>query len=434
MKLYIEEINAPCLEDEEYRYLEMRSEGRKYYNIYRGIKNNKGVWVAVEVDGKTMKEIGEPFEITYDQGRGFEPIDPDNNKLQKTVGRALGLRRESINESPVATISTDVDTFIIPDVPEENADAIISFATKTDDIESCEWYPVDGDLGEIEIATDPVFFKLVLLWAYRKKLTISDKRIGEIMRDNNIYESKRIRGRSNLTEKSNFDSIAKAVRYYYPKWYYDDMSIENIFNDLEKLGHTEDFIDAVIDGITEKYEDEEDYGLDEGVEIEVKNKGVLEVPEGKNVDDLPMSHFEKLVKKNGLSKITKALNNLQVWNKNDDKKLSKWAADMIEKLTKKYGKNESLKEDTYKSYWKYDVESDVFNRNEDSDTYLTKYDIRKVKLIPCKTPEECYDDERYWAVCKYEYPYDEFYGTKQEAYNMLLTSWNNSKYERIHDI
>jgi hypothetical protein len=173
---------------------------------------------------------------------------------------------------------------------------------------------------------------------------------------------------------------------------------------------------------------------EKNVEIDVKHEGILEVPEGKNVNDLPMSHFEKLVKKNGLSKITKALNNLQVWNKNDDKKLSKWSGDMIDKLTKKYGKNESLKEDTYKSYWKYDVESDVFNRNEDSDTYLTKYDIRKVKLIPCKTPEECYDDERYWAVCKYEYPYDEFYGTKQEAYDMLLTSWNNSKYERIHDI
>lgn len=85
---------------------------------------------------------------------------------------------------------------------------------------------------------------------------------------------------------------------------------------------------------------------EQDVEIEVKNKGILEVPEDKNVDDLPMSHFEKLVKKHGLSKITKALNNLQVWNKNDDKKLSKWAGNMIDKLTKKYGKNESLKEDT----------------------------------------------------------------------------------------
>ena len=85
---------------------------------------------------------------------------------------------------------------------------------------------------------------------------------------------------------------------------------------------------------------------EQDVEIEVKNKGILEVPEDKNVDDLPMSHFEKLVKKHGLSKITKALNNLQVWNKNDDKELSKWAGNMIDKLTKKFGKNESLKEDT----------------------------------------------------------------------------------------
>ena len=80
---------------------------------------------------------------------------------------------------------------------------------------------------------------------------------------------------------------------------------------------------------------------EQDVEIEVKHEGILEVPEGKNVDDLPFSHFEKLVKKKGLSKITKALNNLQVWNKNDDKKLSKWAGDMIDKLNKKLKKDES---------------------------------------------------------------------------------------------
>lgn len=77
--------------------------------------------------------------------------------------------------------------------------------------------------------------------------------------------------------------------------------------------------------------------------IEVKHKGILEVPEGKNVDDLPLSHFVDLAKKKGLSKITKALNNLQVWNKNDDKKLSKWAGDMIDKLNKKLGKDESIR-------------------------------------------------------------------------------------------
>lgn len=79
---------------------------------------------------------------------------------------------------------------------------------------------------------------------------------------------------------------------------------------------------------------------EQDVEIDVKHEGILEVPEGKNVDDLPLSHFEKLAKKKGLSKITKALNNLQVWNKNDDPKLSKWAGDMIDKLNKKLKKDE----------------------------------------------------------------------------------------------
>jgi hypothetical protein len=195
----------------------------------------------------------------------------------------------------------------------------------------------------------------------------------EMVRYNSDYDpfqyqenAKKVSRGRKLTEKSNFDSIAKAVRYYYPKWYYDDMSVNDIFDSLEKLGHSQDFIDAVIAGITEKYEDEEDYELDESVEIEVKNKGILEVPEGKNVDDLPMSHFEKLVKKNGLSKITKALNNLQVWNKNDDKKLSKWAGDMIDKLTKKYGKNESLKESGMYDY--YDAPDNAFNTYNDMPT------------------------------------------------------------------
>ena len=77
-------------------------------------------------------------------------------------------------------------------------------------------------------------------------------------------------------------------------------------------------------------------------EIEVKNPGILEVPEGKKVNELPQSHFEKLAKNKGLGKITKALNNLQVWNKNDDPELSKWAGNMIDKLNKKLKKDESV--------------------------------------------------------------------------------------------
>ena len=95
--------------------------------------------------------------------------------------------------------------------------------------------------------------------------------------------------------------------------------------------------------------------IKEDVEIEVKNTGVLEVPENKNVDELPIKHFVALANKKGLSTVTKALNNLQVWNKNKDPKLSKWAGDMIDKVTKRIEnqkKNESLnymKEHVYDS-------------------------------------------------------------------------------------
>lgn len=85
--------------------------------------------------------------------------------------------------------------------------------------------------------------------------------------------------------------------------------------------------------------------IKEAVEIEVKNTGVLEVPEDKNVDELPIKHFVALANKKGLSTVTKALNNLQVWNKNKDPKLSKWAGDMIDKVTKRVEnqKNESIR-------------------------------------------------------------------------------------------
>lgn len=78
-----------------------------------------------------------------------------------------------------------------------------------------------------------------------------------------LEESKKRCHRNKLTEKSNFDDTQKAIDYYYPKWYYDDMSINDIYDNLEKLGHSQDFIDAVIDGITSRYENEEDYGFDD---------------------------------------------------------------------------------------------------------------------------------------------------------------------------
>lgn len=59
--------------------------------------------------------------------------------------------------------------------------------------------------------------------------------------------------------------------------------------------------------------------------IKVTNPGILEVPDGKNIMSLPVSHFVALAKKKGVGAIVKALLNLYRWNENDNPKLSKWA-------------------------------------------------------------------------------------------------------------
>ena len=69
-------------------------------------------------------------------------------------------------------------------------------------------------------------------------------------------------------------------------------------------------------------------------DIEVENPGILEVPEGKNVEDMGEDHFKSLIKKKGWEEISRALVNLIRWNKNRDKKLSNWADNMQEKLSK----------------------------------------------------------------------------------------------------
>lgn len=66
--------------------------------------------------------------------------------------------------------------------------------------------------------------------------------------------------------------------------------------------------------------------------IEVENPGILEVPKGKEVDELPISHFKKLIDKKGRTAIIRALTNLEVWNKNDNKTLSNWAKQMKRSL------------------------------------------------------------------------------------------------------
>lgn len=67
-------------------------------------------------------------------------------------------------------------------------------------------------------------------------------------------------------------------------------------------------------------------------DIEPKNEGILEVPEGKSITDLPVKHFKSLIDKKGRAAIIRALTNLEVWNKNDNKSLSSWAKKMKKSL------------------------------------------------------------------------------------------------------
>lgn len=107
--------------------------------------------------------------------------------------------------------------------------------------------------------------------------------------------------------------------------------------------------------------------------IKTKNPGILEVPEDKKFWQLPLSHYEKLVDKKGYAKIIRALTNLEVWNKNDDPKISKKASDIADKLKKKYKKEARLVETDKITY---DLLDEITNKiNEDF--YKKSYKQRK---------------------------------------------------------
>ena len=83
--------------------------------------------------------------------------------------------------------------------------------------------------------------------------------------------------------------------------------------------------------LTEKYLESL---FEEDVKIPVKHPGLLEVPEGEDVEKLPLSHFKALVKRKGWEKISRGLINLKVWNKERNPSLSSWADKTQEKLAK----------------------------------------------------------------------------------------------------
>ena len=61
-------------------------------------------------------------------------------------------------------------------------------------------------------------------------------------------------------------------------------------------------------------------------------EGVLDVPAGESVSNLPVSHFKKLIDKKGRHAVIRALTNLQNWFKYKKPSLSKWAIGMKKNL------------------------------------------------------------------------------------------------------
>lgn len=174
--------------------------------------------------------------------------------------------------------------------------------------------------------------------------------------------------------KEFFVDDRKAQKVIADYFYYDDGAHQEDFKELQAAVKTLRKLRKKLGDIVEEAEEKEykeknkneSYRSlkEQDTKIEVKHEGILEVPEGKNVDELPISHFVKLAKKKGLSKITKALNNLQVWNKNDDPKLSKWAGDMIDKVSKKMEKEE--KKESVK-YIKEGLDFEVIHESDDDE-------------------------------------------------------------------
>lgn len=73
--------------------------------------------------------------------------------------------------------------------------------------------------------------------------------------------------------------------------------------------------------------------------IKAENPGLLEVPKDKSIMDLPVSHFKDLIDKKGRNAIIRGITNLEIWNKNDDPEISRWARNMKSKIGD-YGKSE----------------------------------------------------------------------------------------------
>jgi rubrerythrin len=94
---------------------------------------------------------------------------------------------------------------------------------------------------------------------------------------------------------------------------------------------------AILSELVSEYNSREHNGMSEAANIKAKNPGILEVPDDRNVMELPVSHFKELIDKRGREAIIRAITNLQVWHEKDNPKISSWAKKMKQSL-KDYGK------------------------------------------------------------------------------------------------
>lgn len=80
-------IIASDIQDNNYRYVFTRDG----YFIYRAIQNGKGVWRALAQNYDESEFDKYSFPISYEQARGFEPINDTDGikKISKYVGDKL---------------------------------------------------------------------------------------------------------------------------------------------------------------------------------------------------------------------------------------------------------------------------------------------------------------------------------------------------------
>lgn len=111
-----------------YKEVSPENRGGTIYRLFRKVENGKGKWAAIEqCNGK---DCGEPFEITYEQARGFEPMN-SNEKIGMVLGKKLLPRNEELSKDAIKAATLMQKVFReYPDISEEDEDYLTSLSYK----------------------------------------------------------------------------------------------------------------------------------------------------------------------------------------------------------------------------------------------------------------------------------------------------------------